>query len=160
MTDKFTIKKINKKNFNYFFELLQAFARQEKMNIPNELLKKKIMKDALSKKPKFFVNLAKLNDEYIGYISYYLTYSSTMATDILHGEDFYIKPKYRKLGYGKILFDSYILKSKKLGCCRAEWIVLDWNKSAIRFYDNYGAKKLNWYVYKIDKNTIEKKFKK
>ena len=35
-------------------------------------------------------------------------------------------------------------------CGRFEWVVLDWNKPAIDFYDSIGAKPQNeWIIYRL-----------
>ena len=36
------------------------------------------------------------------------------------------------------------------GCGRLEWSVLDWNESAIRFYESLGAEPMReWTVYRV-----------
>ena len=41
--------------------------------------------------------------------------------------------------------------AEKKKCGRMEWVVLDWNVNAIKFYDKLGARQMNeWITYRID----------
>jgi len=35
-----------------------------------------------------------------------------------------------------------------------EFVVLDWNESAQKFYEKNKAKKLNWYFYRLAKDDF------
>ena len=40
-------------------------------------------------------------------------------------------------------------------CGRFEWSVLNWNRSAIEFYESFGAKPQNeWIVYRLDRKVL------
>jgi GNAT superfamily N-acetyltransferase len=54
-------------------------------------------------------------------------------------EDFYVKENFRNFGVGKLLFDIIIETAKHDSCKRINWQVLDWNESAIKFYEKYNA---------------------
>ena len=59
--------------------------------------------------------------------------------------------KFRSMGAGKLFFEELIEIAKKKGCGRMEWIVLDWNKNAIKFYNKLGAKHLKeWNFYRME----------
>lgn len=87
------------------------------------------------------VMLAKLADEVIGYALYYPTFGSFSSKGKIYLEDIFIKEKYRGKGYGKALFDAVKKDALKNGYSEIEWSCLDWNKSAIEFYNHIGAKK-------------------
>jgi GNAT superfamily N-acetyltransferase len=55
-------------------------------------------------------------------------------------EDIVVKEALRGKGAGKLLFEATIQKGKDENCTGMMWQVLDWNKSAIGFYEKYGAK--------------------
>lgn len=71
--------------------------------------------------------------EVIGMCLYYMTYS-TWKGKMLYLEDFVVKQKHRKKGYGQKLFEAFIDIAKEKKCRLAKWQVLDWNESAINFY--------------------------
>jgi GNAT superfamily N-acetyltransferase len=75
----------------------------------------------------------------IGFALYYFRYS-TWKGKCIYLEDFYIQPAFRSLGIGGMLFDAVLQFAKHEGCQLLTWQVLDWNKEAIRFYRDKGAK--------------------
>ncbi len=57
------------------------------------------------------------------------------------------------LHYFQSSSNTHIIKKVK----RVQWVVLDWNQSAIEFYKNNGAQVLNdWRVALMDENAIKK----
>lgn len=70
---------------------------------------------------------------------YYISYSTWYGKS-LYLEDIYIQPKYRRQGIGKKLFTQLIEEARTLKCKRMDWQVLEWNESAIQFYQSIGAK--------------------
>ena len=63
---------------------------------------------------------------------------------------------YNRSGIGKALYKEVITQGKKDNVNRIEWAVLDWNTTAIDFYEKSGAKVLNdWRVAQMDKNGID-----
>ena len=58
--------------------------------------------------------------------------------------------------------NSEVIKySVKRNVKRIEWVVLDWNKNAIDFYESSGAKLLkDWYLVQMDQSRMEKYLKK
>jgi GNAT superfamily N-acetyltransferase len=81
---------------------------------------------------------------------------STWKGQTLHLEDLIVKKKFRGQGIGKELYKKFIEIAKEECVRRAEWVALDWNVNAIKFYKNSGAKVLNdWKTIQIDKKSIK-----
>ena len=74
----------------------------------------------------------------VGMALYYSRYS-TWKGPTLHLEDLYVKPKFRKGGLGKELFDKVVGEAAKQNVGRMEWTVLEWNEPALNFYKKYNA---------------------
>ena len=72
----------------------------------------------------------------VGMALYYSRYS-TWKGPTLHLEDLYVKPKFRKGGLGKELFDKVVDEAAKQNVGRMEWTVLEWNEPALNFYKKY-----------------------
>lgn len=151
------IEKINNENFNNFLRLVEKLAEYEKLDPPDREAKIRLKKDGLSEIPRYEAYLAKINEKYVGYIIYFMSYSSFLALQTLYLEDIFVLKEFRKRGVGQKLFEFCILKSNEKQCGRIEWHVLDWNKLGIDFYTKYGAKHLsNWLYFRLDKTQIKK----
>jgi GNAT superfamily N-acetyltransferase len=66
-------------------------------------------------------------------------------------EDLYIQPAFRRRGIGQALMSYLAEIAAKNECGRFEWSVLEWNQSAIRFYEQLGANLLkDWWICRLD----------
>lgn len=74
----------------------------------------------------------------IGMALFYEKYSTWKGRSI-YLEDLIVTEKERGIGAGKALFEAVAEEAKKRKSGRMEWQVLDWNQSAIDFYDKAGA---------------------
>jgi RimJ/RimL family protein N-acetyltransferase len=52
------------------------------------------------------------------------------------------------------MFSFLKVTAKREGCGRIEFIVLKWNKSAQEFYEKNGAKRLEWFFYRVVKDDF------
>lgn len=74
----------------------------------------------------------------IGMALYYFKYS-TWKGRALYLEDIVVTEDHRRKGVGAELFEKVLLEAHRAKVRRMEWQVLDWNRSAIRFYERYNA---------------------
>jgi len=149
-TNKINIRKAKRSDFKDILRLITELAEFEKLIPPDRSANKRLSKDAFSKNPSFKILLAENGKEIIGYAFYFFTYSSFMARKTLYLEDIFISEKYRNRGIGKMFFEKLINIAKKFECARMEWVVLDWNINAIKFYDKLGASELKeWKTYRM-----------
>lgn len=89
-------------------------------------------------------------DEAIGFAVYFYNYSTWLGKNGLYLEDLYVSPDSRGKGAGKAIMKHLANTALKNNCGRFEWVVLDWNKPAIDFYDSIGAKpQTEWIIYRI-----------
>ncbi|KAF8381940.1 hypothetical protein PRIPAC_71082 [Pristionchus pacificus] len=96
--------------------------------------------------------------EVAGMLLYYLPYS-TWIGQFMHMEDLYVRPAYRRKGYGKVLWRAAAQLSRDRGYVRFQWDVLNWNTPAINFYKKCpGAvdltEKEGWLKYRLDADGI------
>ncbi|AZN34570.1 GNAT family N-acetyltransferase [Pseudoalteromonas agarivorans] len=90
------------------------------------------------------------DDEPIGFAVYFYNYSTWLGKNGLYLEDLYVSPDSRGNGAGKLIMKHLANKAIKNDCGRFEWVVLDWNKPAIDFYNSIGAKAQNeWIIYRL-----------
>ena len=155
MSKELKLEKISHENFNEFLNLIDKLAEYEKLDPPDRMAKHRLKIDGLYENPKYEAYLANLNDNYVGYIIYFMNYSSFLALPTLYLEDIFILNEYRKEGIGQHLFNFCVKKADEKKCGRIEWHVLDWNKLGINFYEKNNAKHLsNWLYYRLTKDQF------
>lgn len=149
--DKIIIRKAKKADSKSILNLIDELAEFEKLAPPDVESRNRLIRDAFSKNPPFRILVAEINSQILGYAFYLFTYSSFKAKKTLYLEDIYITDNFRKKGIGKLFFEQLVNIAAKNKCGRMEWVVLDWNVNAIKFYDKTGAKELSdWKTYRLD----------
>ncbi|MBS1517320.1 MAG: GNAT family N-acetyltransferase [Bacteroidetes bacterium] len=147
--EKLKIRKARRTDKKSILRLVNELAEFEKLTPPDKNARNRLIKDAFSANPPFRVLLAEYENEVVGYSFYFFTYSSFLAKRTLYLEDIYISEKYRNLGIGKSFFNELIKIAEKNKCGRMEWVVLDWNVSAIKFYEKLNARELKeWKTFR------------
>lgn len=80
---------------------------------------------------------------------------STWKGKTVHLEDLIVTRTYRGRGLGKALYNKVLSYARNLNVRRVEWVVLDWNKNAIEFYEKSGAVMIkNWYLAQMDQASL------
>ena len=91
----------------------------------------------------------------IGFAVYFYNYSTWKGKNGLYLEDIYITPDYRSKGAGRKILKYLAKIAVSKDCGRFELSVLDWNESAIKFYESIGAKpQSEWIVYRLAGNAL------
>lgn len=92
----------------------------------------------------------------VGFALFFQNFSTFLGRAGLYLEDLYVKPEYRKKGYGKGLILKLAEIARERGLGRMEWMCLDWNRPSIDFYLSLGAKPmLGWKVYRVAGKELE-----
>ncbi len=82
---------------------------------------------------------------------WFLNYSTWTGTHGIYLEDLYIRESARGRGYGKAFLRHLAALCVARGYHRLQWWVLDWNQSAIDFYQGLGAQFMDeWTVMRVD----------
>ncbi|MCW4002957.1 MAG: GNAT family N-acetyltransferase [Candidatus Bathyarchaeota archaeon] len=149
-----TIKKVDSESFEGFLGLIDKLAQYERLAPPNEEAKNRLRRDCLSDKPKYEAFIGKIGEKPVAYVIFFFTYSSFLALPTLYVEDIFVLEEYRRQGVGKKMFDFLKETAKREGCGRIEFTVLTWNKTAQEFYENNGAKRMDWFLYRIEKENF------
>ncbi|XP_038876660.1 L-ornithine N5-acetyltransferase NATA1-like [Benincasa hispida] len=74
-----------------------------------------------------------------GYALFFPNFPSFLGKQGLYVEHLFIRECYRRKGLGKMLVSAVAEQAIKMDCCGVNWVVLDWNVNAIRFYEEIGA---------------------
>jgi len=92
-----------------------------------------------------------------GMAVFFHNFSSFLARPGLYLEDLYVRPEARGQGLGKALLLAVARIAVERGCGRFEWTVLDWNTSAIDFYEGMGADmKPDWRIMRVTGEALER----
>jgi GNAT superfamily N-acetyltransferase len=150
-----TIRKATRRDGRALLGLVDALADYEKLKRPSAAARKRLLADGVGPKRRFDAYLAFSGKTPVAYAIVFETYSSFLALPTLYLEDLFVLPAYRKQRIGLALFRACALSARERGCGRMEWVVLDWNTNAIRFYDRLGARHLTeWYTYRLTQEQL------
>lgn len=144
------IRQARKEDVSTLLSLLDGLADYEELPRPDEGAKARLAEHGFGPQPKFEVFLAEIDGKAVGYTISFETYSTFLARPTFYLEDLFVLPEYRKLKAGLALFKNCVRQARQRECGRMEWQVLDWNESAIKFYERLGAKRLKeWLPYRL-----------
>jgi len=116
----------------------------------------KLLEEWLFQKKVAEVIIGEINNMVIGFSLFFHSFSTFLGKPGIYIEDVYVKKEYRHQGYGKSFFRFIAQLARERDCGRMEWSVLNWNESAIRFYQSLGAKPLDeWTVYRLTSEGIQ-----
>lgn len=93
----------------------------------------------------------------VSFALFFYNFSTFIGKPGIYLEDLYVKPEYRRLGFGRQMLAHIAGLAKERNCGRFEWSVLDWNKPAIRTYDRLNAKPMKeWILYRLTGEALDK----
>ena len=157
MTDPatFTLRAAELRDVSAIVQLIRELAEFEKLAHLVQVTPEKLRPQLFGEKPAAEAMVAELGDgksggEVVAFALFYTNFSTFLAQPGLYLEDLYVKPEHRGRHIGKALLTRLAALAVERGCGRFEWSVLDWNQSAIRFYENVGATVLpDWRICRV-----------
>ena len=94
--------------------------------------------------------LAECDGEPAGFALFFYNYSTFLTQPGIYLEDLFVLPDYRRRGIATALLTYLTDRAIAENCGRLEWSVLDWNASAITFYQGIGAEVLpDWRICRV-----------
>ena len=146
MTARITIRRTTENDVGLIYDLINELALYEKR--PEDMTGSKDMLGFwLFDKKIATAVVAELEGKPIGYAIYYPIFGSFATKANVHLEDMFIKPGYRRKGFGKQFFSELLKMIKSEGYSQLEWSCLKWNTPSIEFYKKIGAIEENGRVY-------------
>lgn len=95
--------------------------------------------------------LAFVEGKPVAYMTYFFTFASMAGRRGLWLDDLFVDAAYRGKGIGGALMAYLADIALQNQCACFEWMVLDWNESAIRFYERLGAQvRGDWRICRLD----------
>jgi len=155
MEDKLKIRQAEKKDISSILSMIKELAEYEKLLHKVETTEQHLEKVIFGENKFVEVLIAEYDNKICGQTIFFKNFSTFVGKPGYYIEDLYVKPEYRGKGIGKALLDAVIDKAKENNFGRVEWVVLDWNVSAIEFYKNRGAFPLNeWIIFRLEENKF------
>src|SRR5215470_1065044 len=119
--------------------LIRSLASYEKKPHKVVATEADLERDLFGPKTKFRALIAEWDGKPAGYASFFYFYSTYEGRAALFLEDLFVLEEFRKHGIGKSLLATVAKLALDEGCFGLRWEVLDWNRSAIEFYEKLGA---------------------
>jgi len=106
--------------------------------------------------PKAHALIVEQDGQPAGFAIYFYNFSTFLGRPGIYVEDVFIRPEFRRAGFGRAIFKYLAQKAVAENCGRMEWWVLDWNEPAIRFYAGLGAVPMDeWTVQRLTGDALK-----
>ena len=137
------------------FSLIQALAEYEQLTHQVTGNVESLAEHLFGDRPCVEAIVAQWGGKTVGFALFFQNYSTFLTKPGIYLEDLFVQPDYRRKGIGSEML-SYLGKlalTRNVG--RLEWSVLDWNESAITFYQRMGAKILpDWRICRVTDSSL------
>jgi len=115
-----------------------------------------LLRDGFGGEQRFHVVMAEWNGAIAGMAFYFFNYSTWQGRDGVYLEDIFVRPAYRGQGIGQALMIHLAQVAVGRGATRLVLQVLDWNESAIEFYERMGAKTAEgWLTMRVTDEALQ-----
>lgn len=156
MDSEFNIRQAISEDAPQIFYLIQRLAEYEKLShqvtgtiedLQEHLFGNRVYAEAI---------VTETDNQIVAFALFFPNYSTFLTKPGMYLEDLFVLPEYRRRGIGKAML-SYLGKlALERDAGRLEWSVLDWNESAIAFYQSMGAKILpDWLTCRVTDAALE-----
>lgn len=130
--------------------LIRGLAEYERLAHEAVVSEADIRESLFGDRPAAEVLIAEVGEDAAGFALFFHNYSTFLGRRGLYLEDLFVFPAHRGRGIGGALMRRLAQLAIERDCGRFEWWVLDWNESAIRFYESLGARAMSdWTVYRL-----------
>jgi GNAT superfamily N-acetyltransferase len=150
MTGEIRLRLAEKQDVPTILAFIQGLAEYEKLADQVVATEESLTTSLFGEQRFAEVIIAEYKTQAAGFALFFHNYSTFLAKPGIYLEDLFVLPEYRGKGLGKALL-SYLAKlAVSRNCGRLEWSVLDWNQSAIDFYQAQGASMLHdWRINRV-----------
>jgi GNAT superfamily N-acetyltransferase len=139
------------------YGFIRDLAEYEKLLHDVDATEAGVARDLFGPNPRIFCDIAETDGEPVGFALWFYSYSTFRGRHGLYLEDLFVRPQARGTGAGKALLRALARRCLAENLARMEWSVLDWNQTAIVFYDGLGAtSKSEWVMRQLTGEALEK----
>ena len=154
MNQELTLRPVTEEDIPLLYQLITELAEYEKMADvvygTAEDLRRSIFERNAAR-----ALIAYAGEEVAGMSVWCYNFSTFECKPGLYLEDLFIRPAFRRRGYGDRILRHLAALAVEEDCARMEWSVLNWNDPAIRFYNAIGATPVDgWTVYRLTGDAL------
>jgi GNAT superfamily N-acetyltransferase len=141
-------------------ELVRLLATYEREPDAVKATEADLLRDGFGEHPHFECLIAEAPDEGgllrpLGFALYFTSYSTWRGRPGLHLEDLFVLPQVRGRGIAKALLARVAARAIEQDYGWLGWHVLEWNQSAIGFYDRLGSRLLSeWRIMRLSDDAL------
>ena len=130
--------------------LIRALGDYERLSNEVVATEESLRTCLFGERPAAEVVLAYVDETVVGFALFFQNFSTFLGLPGLYLEDLFVLPDWRGRGIGRALIVHLAEIAVTRGYGRMEWAVLDWNESAIGFYQRIGARLMNeWRLCRL-----------
>lgn len=136
-------------------QLIKELAEFEKEPNAVEVTRNELEDAGFGDQKQFDCFVAEVEKKIVGMALLYFRFSTWKGRTV-HLEDLIVTEKMRGKGVGQALYRRVLKFALDQGVKRVNWVVLDWNKPAIEFYERSGATILsNWWQVEMEEPALK-----
>jgi len=149
------VRQARKEDMPQVLELIKELAVFEKEpETVVEVTLEELQQAGFSENPQFTCFVVDNDGKILGMALVYFRFS-TWKGKTIHLEDLIVRQQERGKGIGMMLYKRVMEFAKEENVKRVNWVVLDWNTDAIRFYEKTGAEVLDdWRLVEFNKIAL------
>ena len=151
----FTLRAAELRDVSAIVQLIRDLAEFEKLTHLVQVTPEKLRPQLFGERPAAEAMVAEVGGEVVAFALFFTNFSTFLAQPGLYLEDLYVKPAHRGSGIGRALLTRLAALAVDRQYGRFEWSVLDWNASALRFYEGMGATLMpDWRICRVTGDTL------
>lgn len=156
MNDVCVIRAAEENDVDLILELITELAEYERLADQVVATPERMMQTLFGPDPAAEVLIADFGNHCAGFALYFQNYSTFLGKPGIYLEDLFVRLDYRGKGVGLKLLRSLAGITVDRGCERLDWMVLDWNETAISFYEKLGAKRVDGFCpFRLSGDALE-----
>lgn len=157
MAPKVLTRELQESDVEIVLRMVHDLAAHEKSSNECRMTAQQLREALFGAAPALFGHVAEVDGRVVGFVLWFLNFSTWTGTHGVYGEDMYVEPEYRRHGVGRALFEAMARVCVERGYQRLEFWTLDWNAGTIAFTTSLGAKPMDeWTVYRITGADLDK----